>query len=151
VRQVDKFDDSRGGERPATTHLRGLSEDQMAAFADPASKGGMTMDARTAEALEKSIKHWENNAEAERPKDASTRGADCALCGLFYIEGCEGCPVYHRTGGEEECSDTPYYQALYCFKRWERYPDDQTSRDYFRAAASEEVKFLKSLRKEIVK
>lgn len=70
----------------------------------------------TKEALEASIRHWEENVAAETPYDASTSGRECALCGLYYDRDCKGCPVFERTG-YECCELTPYENAALGSKR----------------------------------
>jgi len=68
------------------------------------------MDARTAEALEKSIKHWET--VVEDPKGTLVGWRDCALCQLFNTDSppavnCKGCPVADKVGAIS-CRNTPY-------------------------------------------
>lgn len=105
---------------------------------------GRRMTPETAAALEASIAHWEANAVAETPEDASVDGRDCALCELFYDERCVGCPVRAETG-EIECYLTPFYEAATAKRIWGYSPSDNT-RDAFHAAARAEVEFLKGLR-----
>ncbi len=73
------------------------------------------MDKKTADALEKSIKHWEENVAAAK---VGAEGVDittgaCALCDLFFKEitsshiDCSGCPVQQKTR-TNCCSNTPY-------------------------------------------
>lgn len=103
------------------------------------------MTPEAAAALEASIAHWEANAVAETPEEASVSGRDCALCGLFVPNDCEGCPVSAKTG-KISCRQTPYYDALDARECWEEFPSDSANRDAFHAAARDEVAFLKGLR-----
>lgn len=113
------------------------------------------MDERTREALEKSIKHWEENVAAETPEQARTAAADCALCEAFCIRprssaACVGCPVYEATG-EILCGDTPYNRADLALNTWVHstgYGGEAAAdaRESWRKAAQAELDFLKSLR-----
>jgi len=105
------------------------------------------MDDNTLEALRKSIKHWEENLAAKNPKAVSTSARDCALCLKFFISpnACLGCPVFITTS-QTCCEGTPYSLAVSRLTIWKsKEPDNNTLRDKFRAAASDEVNFLKSL------
>jgi hypothetical protein len=102
------------------------------------------MDARTAKALEDSIKHWEQNVAAEKLEDTKIGPENCALCGLFNMPhaasqgtSCVGCPVMDRTG-QNFCKGSPYDQV--------ELADDARDFNAFRAAAQRELDFLKSLR-----
>jgi hypothetical protein len=75
------------------------------------------MDARTREALEASIKHWEANVAAEKPEDFHYGPDHCALCREFRDDGCYGCPVRKKTG-EGCCFNTPYGIAERAGKQW---------------------------------
>jgi hypothetical protein len=108
------------------------------------------MDDRTLAALDASILHWEQNAAAKKPGDASCGPDDCALCDVFNdgsFETCRGCPVFERTG-EALCADTPYVKAHNAYKNWVWASRDEESQrgDEFRVAAREEAEFLRSLR-----
>ena len=106
------------------------------------------MKRAVAEALEASIKHWDENAKAQTPKDASTRARDCALCRMFpgvdASRGCPGCPVHERTG--HECGGSPYYDADSALTHWRVFGDGAHR---FRAAAIAERDFLISLREPV--
>lgn len=91
----------------------------------------------TAEALELSIKHWEENAAVQNLSDAKVSSRQCALCEKFFDYACDGCPVYKRTG-HKVCSATPYVETV-GFK----FNGDLEN---FKIAAQKEVEFLKSLR-----
>lgn len=106
--------------------------------------GGNEMDKKTAKALEKSIKHWEQNVRAEEPFQASTSAFDCALCMEF--PDCFGCPVMKHTG-DDNCYGTPYYEAADALTGWKSEPEDET-KEIFRKAAQAELDFLISLRVE---
>lgn len=106
------------------------------------------MDRKTAEALEESIKHWEENVAAEWPSEASVSADDCALCEMFniadapYEDRCIGCPVQQETGAQT-CDETPYDNAFCAYYTWAR---SKIDRDEWRKAATAELEFLKSLR-----
>jgi hypothetical protein len=112
------------------------------------------MTPEAAQALERSIQHWEQNVRATRPAQASARGEDCALCQLYAnadkrTGDCgQGCPV--ASAGHNVCQGTPYREAAITLMTWRtaRGPAYviQTARDAFHAAARAEVEFLKSLR-----
>ena len=109
------------------------------------------MDLETAEALEKSIKHWEENAVAEF-LDVSISEDACALCDLFMLSSCVGCPVFKKTH-RVLCANSPYATAAKNYGTWNELfarpkpgMSIEDARDAFRAAAREEVEFLKSLR-----
>lgn len=105
------------------------------------------MNQKTLTMLQKSIEHWERNA-AEKPEDASTRAADCALCGVFNNSytaenDCLGCPVYEKTG-ETFCEGSPYPRADTALRIWRRFPNSLREKEW-REAARDELEFLKSL------
>ena len=104
------------------------------------------MDTKKREALEASIKHWQENVAAVTPDDASTNGEDCALCDLFFEYDCIGCPVRERTG-EEDCLDSPYHLANNAYGEW-YFHNDEDSKAAWRKAAQAELDFLISLRPE---
>jgi hypothetical protein len=66
--------------------------------------------------LRKSIKHWENNVNADSLKDASTSAEDCACCNEYNKrndydgKSCAGCPIYEATG-LKFCRGTAYVDA----------------------------------------
>lgn len=62
------------------------------------------MDAKTKRALIGSLKKWEEIIEGKR-NDNGWR--DCPLCGLFFDDGCSGCPVSEKAG-RRQCLGTPY-------------------------------------------
>ena len=106
------------------------------------------MDARTTEALEKSIKHWRSNVRASSPGLASLAGEDCALCLTFSFgqeNPCAGCPVAAETGCPS-CEGSPYEQAHGAYLRWCEDPRDENARKTWRDAAQAELAFLISLR-----
>lgn len=119
------------------------------------------MDKRTSDALEASIKHWQENVAAEKPSDVSLKGSDCALCRMFFnserVDSCSGCPVRIRTG-RSSCGSTPYESACYARDEWaESINSDwgngvritkeiDDAREVWRTAARAELDFLKSLR-----
>lgn len=93
------------------------------------------------EALEASIKHWEENRDVSTPIDVSYSSEDCALCQLFFYNHCIGCPIQERTG-RALCEDTPYEDAVDAHSAWK---NGYASQKDFQAAAQAEVDFLKSL------
>lgn len=107
------------------------------------------MDKRTADALEASIAHWQENVAAETPDDASVNGTDCALCRIFFngstSDCCSGCPVQVRTG-RSYCGGTPYESAADAFDEW--FIGVHGARAAWRTAARAELEFLISLRNE---
>ena len=69
------------------------------------------MDIKVKEALEGSIRHWEENLEnAKRGmlERVSLSANDCSLCELFFQVDCRGCPVSNETL-KKKCGGTPYY------------------------------------------
>ena len=54
-------------------------------------------------ALQKSIAKWRRVAKGV-PENGIE---DCALCGLFYVGGCQGCPIKEHTG-LSDCAMTAY-------------------------------------------
>lgn len=103
------------------------------------------MDKRTAEALEASIKHWQENVAAETPDNASIDADDCALCKIFFEGDCQGCPIQTATR-DEYCCGTPYDEASELFDQWASRPHSVRTRDFWRVAAQKELDFLISLR-----
>lgn len=102
------------------------------------------MDAATLEALKKSIEHWDWNSKAEKPEDVRVGRTYCALCDLFWLYACEGCPVLAKTT-RKGCSLTPYETALDEYQVWIDNPEYSGFRRHFKAAAQAELDFLKSL------
>ena len=109
------------------------------------------MDEATREALEASIAHWKDVAQATDPRTARIGGNYCTLCTLFRRDDCNSCPVMVRTG-RDSCEKTPYRAALDALRAWQTAAargnrglrrDDGTA---FRAAARAEIEFLESLR-----
>ena len=102
----------------------------------------MTPEVR--EALEASIKHWEENRDARSPADVTYSVQHCALCQLFfynYLNRCSGCPIQERTG-RSLCEDTPYEDAVNARTAWK---NGYASQEDFQTAAQAEVDFLKNL------
>lgn len=101
-----------------------------------------SMDPMTREALEASIKHWEENVAAKTVHDVLIGARACALCVRFLSQGCIGCPVF-KTTGQVACRETPYDAAHQAFERWRiRRPAAELK---FRQAAQAELDFLRSL------
>ena len=115
----------------------------------------MTMDAETAEALEESIEHWDENAR-RTVFDANCIFSEAyALCNRFCdredYKDCDGCPVSLRTG-QPECRGSPWYDVRKALSEWERAIDlaneaaITAAAEAFRAKARVQLEFLKSLR-----
>lgn len=102
------------------------------------------MDEKTREALEASIKHWEENVAAVTADDVRLGPDYCALCQLFHEDDCIGCPISLKTR-DDFCGGTPYNKVSNLLYDWR---DEDCSRDDFRAAAQAELDFLISLRPE---
>jgi hypothetical protein len=106
------------------------------------------MDAKTAEALEKSIEHWRENECVTNKHDACVTADECALCGVFvneeneHMSTCAGCPVSTHVG-RSDCFGSPWEEA---YKR--RYKG-KFSLAEFREAAKAEREFLESLREPV--
>jgi len=66
------------------------------------------MNKETLKALKKSIEKWEKIVKREG-EDRGLRNK--ALCRLFLMKGCKGCPVYSRTG-KISCEGTPYIEWI---------------------------------------
>lgn len=106
------------------------------------------MDKRTADALEASIKHWEENVAAETRYGTSTGPSECALCRLFWEKTkCDGCPVFARTG-HVDCDSSPYVEADSARRAWNaaRPESEAAMKARWRTAAKAELDFLISLR-----
>ena len=98
-----------------------------------------------AAALNASRAHWRKNLAAETPDEASVRGKDCALCGLFWRPVfCVGCPVYGRTG-QRICGGTPYDAARYALIEWSDNPTSPEAKAAWRVAAVQMCEFLEGL------
>lgn len=83
------------------------------------------MNAETKAALEASIRHWEDNVANWQgfinrllTEDGYTYhqlpifNSDCALCDMYYYNGCEGCPL--DTAGQNcNVEDSPWANLLY--------------------------------------
>ena len=109
------------------------------------------MNERTREALERSIKHWEDMLTERNPVRIFLGIEDCALCNIYIDDiECGKCPAALKTG-YERCRETPYYKAWEAWNAWthEYNRDEDTEYKYtFRAACREEIQFLKSLRED---
>src|SRR3990167_1035253 len=99
----------------------------------------------TAEALERSIRHHKRLLACKTPAEVDIEGTtcnECALCQLFYRNNCEGCPVKEESG-MPYCDATPFEEEIDALVMWEY---GTGTRDKFRHAVREEIKFLESLR-----
>lgn len=62
------------------------------------------------QALEASIKHWEQNVAATDCDVIITASGECALCDLYVTDCCAGCPIAEKYG--IACAETPYHNAV---------------------------------------
>ncbi len=97
------------------------------------------MNAKTLEALNSSIAHWERMAAGKPNPDEAPDADSCALCCLFIEDDCIACPVALKTGFRK-CRNTPFKQAAL---EWNKGCWMPTLK--FRSAAKEELAFLQSL------
>ena len=106
------------------------------------------MTPQVLDALLASIDHWQDNAIAKTPRNATTSPHACALCRLFFAHYCEGCPIMEATG-MESCRRTPYWRADSALDNWTDLWKENRSyrsdRDAFIAAAKAELEFLQGL------
>lgn len=102
------------------------------------------MNPRTLGALKASIKHWEENVAAETPDKATTGPFECALCKLYWRDGCHGCPVRDATH-KKDCDGSPYVEADNALDRWHDDPAEMILKTEWRKAAQAELDFLRSL------
>ena len=105
----------------------------------------------SAEALELSIKHWEDNvAKVKQRKLPNINSNDCALCKAFAGNRDDGycvkCPVFEYTG-EDGCEETPYMQVSRILDDFPE-PEDALLEEWedLEHAVTKELEFLKSLR-----
>jgi hypothetical protein len=118
------------------------------------------MDARTAEALEKSIEHWREICDAPMI-DIDIGPSICALCRVFHAfftrsvcVDCIGCPVFAATK-QTLCDGSPFPEAQAAYDAWWRADEDedeaamQEAEAAFRTAARAELAFLESLREPV--
>jgi glutathione S-transferase len=94
------------------------------------------MDEKARNALELSIAHWERMATGKFLGNEKPGAADCALCVLYYDNGCDGCPIKEHTG-LGLCKETPYNAA---YDAW-----DEGAQD-FPTQAHKMKEFLERLR-----
>jgi len=96
---------------------------------------GMTVD----QALDLSIEKWETIVKhiEEHGITVECGGRHtCALCGMFWLPMCEGCPIHAETG-QHGCVSTPYDD----YDSWCGSDSDENLEH-----AKAELKFLKGLR-----
>jgi len=111
-----------------------------------------TMDEKL-KALKESIEHWER--VVENPKKEEIGYKECALCSLyrrnFEAGGCEGCPVYEKTG-KHGCHGTPYKEIFgYDFRGRQQEDDNGELRVIpTKEEALKELAFLKDLYIELI-
>lgn len=98
------------------------------------------MHPATLTALLASIAKWEANAKVSSFSKAEIFNDTCALCDLFYDEGCRGCPVAEETGNPC-CEGSPWSVVL---RIWESCLEEMDL-ESFREASAKEAAFLTSL------
>jgi len=102
------------------------------------------MDAKTRDALEKSITAWEEKVRLAKKGEAAfaKMGAtECALCKLYYYNDCIGCPVAAETG-QPSCDGSPYMEAYRAYRNAYEYGRPDGAAEAFQ----KELDFLISLR-----
>ena len=98
------------------------------------------MDAETRKALHKAIVHWERMHDLGSASREAPTATACALCQKFLgiSEVCKKCPVMEKTGFIR-CLNTPYRRAVRMYQLY------GIGSPEFKAAAQDEINFLKSL------
>jgi hypothetical protein len=67
-----------------------------------------TYSKKTLSALKRSVKHWEENLDANHILDIQIYEDDCPLCAIFgEDDACKGCPIRDYTG-KPDCLKTPW-------------------------------------------
>jgi hypothetical protein len=73
------------------------------------------------EAIKGSVYKWRDIAW----QDGVDGGpSDCPLCKLFFHLGCEGCPIYEKTGNKR-CVGTPYEDYFYSLGGKKAFAEDE--------------------------
>lgn len=109
------------------------------------------MNQQTLDAIDASITHWEEVANTTHPSKVFIGGNDCPLCVLFFQwdkpddYACQGCPIKEATE-QPNCYGSPYYEVAKALIKWRSDPTNPQLAEAFRAAAQEELEFLKSLK-----
>jgi len=95
---------------------------------------------RALSGTDESIAHWERlfNGMSE-----GIGSLHCALCQMFVEGGCKGCPVMAETG-RHLCADSPYVAARIA------YGGQGIDSPQFKEAATDEINFLKKIRRKLV-
>ena len=110
----------------------------------------MTMDEKTKEALESSIKHWEQLSTVDNEQDIVLGARACALCKMFLLNvaeeenDCLECPLYLKTN-KVLCDFHTYHSA---YNAYILLSNESTDFTEFHKAANEMLELLKSLREE---
>jgi len=102
--------------------------------------------------LELSIEKWEDIVEnlesiedvVDFNTDLETGNANCALCEMFDVIDCEGCPV--AESGSDGCENTPY--SLFRDSIEDAFGDGDSTLEDVVECARRELEFLRGLRKE---
>ena len=100
------------------------------------------MNKKTAQALERSIAHWNRLATGTAREGEGLGARSCSLCTLFSNPDCCGCPVNNHTGNQR-CVSTPYNVAFKVFHSTKGFASLR-----FQKAAAKERDFLISLRED---
>ncbi len=98
------------------------------------------MEFETEAALRDSIAHWERLASGTSGENEGIYADNCALCGLFIQNECNGCPVKEYSGFDM-CQNAPWEDAE---RALDRAHDDKRSPAFIKAAARQ-LEFLKNL------
>ena len=125
----------------------------------------------TLNAIDESIKHWEDNKRYTVNRSiafVNTTGDACALCELFYDNGnidqtCAGCPVYELRDQQTDCGGIRWHNAYVLHRKAIKCEDDvkysmtfsrQALEGYyiqFEQACDHMIEDLKTIRAEYVK
>ena len=104
------------------------------------------MDKKTKEALEASIKKWQDIADGTGVDEGSI---NCPLCHIYNYKNCKGCPISERTKNRS-CNKTPYNEwAKHISHAHPLYQgSNRVICETCKNIALEEVKFLESLKEK---
>lgn len=108
------------------------------------------MDTVTYNALQESIKHWEE-ISASKPSEVNIRSDACALCALFLNKAnedneCGGCPIAQATG-RELCRNTNWeiISDLQYMYRWPSLADQDAIMGHWKFQTNRMLNFLRAL------
>ena len=101
---------------------------------------------RTISALKKSVKHWQENFDADHCLDISIYDEDCPLCSIFANDDdCKGCPIRDYTG-KPDCRKTPWHHVF--MTSYENTADLPSKK--LKNAIKKELTFLENLYKQLI-